>query len=256
MDKYIKNALITGAGKRIGSAVANSLSSEGWNLALHYNKSENTTYKLAEKLNRIYGNKIICVKANLEEYNQIKNIFSKIDKKLGTLSCLINNAAVFQYDSLRSTNLKKWDIHINTNIRAPLFLSQSFSKRLPPNQKGNIINIIDQRVLNLTPHFLTYTLSKSTLWTLTQTLALSLAPNIRVNAIGPGPTMRSSRQTQKQFVAQCKRMPLKRGAEPKEIGNLVKVILNTPSITGQIIVVDGGQHLGWSQSATNNFHEE
>ena len=256
MDKYIKNALITGAGKRIGSAIANSLSSEGWDLALHYNKSENTTYKLAEKLNRIYGNKIICVKANLEEYNQIEKIFSKINKKLGTLSCLINNAAVFQHDSLRSTNLKKWDIHINTNIRAPLFLSQGFSKRLPYKQKGNIINIIDQRVVNLTPHFLTYTLSKSTLWTLTQTLALSLAPKIRVNAIGPGPTIRSSRQTQKQFAEQCKRMPLKHGAKPKEIGNLVKVILNTPSITGQIILVDGGQHLGWTQSKTNNFHEE
>ena len=136
MDKYIKNALITGAGKRIGSAIANSLSSEGWNLALHYNKSENTTHKLAEKLNKIYGNKIICIKANLEEYNQIEKIFSKIDKKLGTLSCLINNAAVFQHDSLRSTNLKKWDIHINTNIRAPLFLSQSFSKDFPPIKKG------------------------------------------------------------------------------------------------------------------------
>ena len=256
MDKYIKNALITGAGKRIGSSIADSLSSEGWNLALHYNKSENSTYKLAEKLNKKYGNKIICIKANLEEYKQIEKIFSKIDKKLGTLSCLINNAAVFQYDSLRSTNLKKWDIHINTNIRAPLFLSQGFSKRLPYKQKGNIINIIDQRVVNLTHHFLTYTLSKSKLWTLTQTLALSLAPNIRVNAIGPGPTMRSSRQTQKQFAEQYKKMPLKHGAKPKEIGNLVKVILNTPSITGQIILVDGGQHLGWAQSKTNNSHEE
>ena len=256
MSKFLKNALITGAGKRIGSEIADSLSSEGWNLVLHYNTSKNAAYKLAEKLNKTYGNKVICLKANLEEYSQFEKIFSKIDKKLGTLSCLINNAAVFHYDSLKSTNLKKWNMNINTNIRAPLFLSQYFAKKLPSNKNGNIINIIDQRVLNLTPHFLTYTISKSALWTLTQTLALALAPNIRVNAIGPGPTIKSKRQTNKKFAEQCEKMPLMRGADAKEIGNLVKTILNTPSMTGQIIALDGGQHLGWAQSQHNSFYED
>lgn len=256
MSNYLKNALITGAGKRIGSAISNSLSAKGWNLALHYNNSKHSTHKLAEKLNKTYGNKVICIKADLEEYNQFNRLFSKINEKLGSISCLINNAAVFEYDSIKSTNIKKWNKHFNTNIRAPLFLSQQFAKRLPINKEGNIINIIDQRVLNLTPHFLTYTLSKSSLWTLTQTLALSLAPHIRVNAIGPGPTIKSKRQTKEEFTEQCKRMPLMRGAKPKEIANLVKVILKNPSITGQIIALDGGQHLGWAQSENNNFKED
>jgi len=256
MKKKFKNALITGAGKRIGTEIAYSLCSDGWNVVLHYNTSKNSTLKLAKKLTEKFENQVLCLKANLSDYNDIKKLFLQIDKEIGTLSCLINNAAAFEYDSLQSTNLRKWDLHMNTNIRAPLFLSQLFAKRISKKFKANIINIIDQRVLNLTPHFMTYTISKAALWTLTQTLALSLAPNIRVNAIGPGPTIKSKRQTKKEFIEQCKRMPLEQGASPKEISQILKTILETPSMTGQIIALDGGQHLGWSQSNNKKFYED
>jgi NAD(P)-dependent dehydrogenase (short-subunit alcohol dehydrogenase family) len=169
---------------------------------------------------------------------------------------LINNAASFEYDSINSLSSDSWDLHINTNIRAPLFLSQSFVKNISKNSKGNIINIIDQRVWNLTPHFMTYTLSKTALWTLTQTLALSLSPNIRVNAIGPGPTIKSKMQTNEEFKEQYQRMPLSVPTSLEEINQFINLILNSPSLTGQMIALDGGQHLGWAQTAKNRFKED
>ena len=169
---------------------------------------------------------------------------------------MINNAASFEYDSISSLSSDSWDLHINTNIRAPLFLSQSFVKNISKKSKGNIINIIDQRVWNLTPHFMTYTLSKTALWTLTQTLALSLSPNIRVNAIGPGPTIKSKMQTDEEFKKQYKRMPLSVPTSLREINQFINLILNSPSLTGQMIALDGGQHLGWAQTAKNKYKED
>ena len=246
--KNIKNVLITGSGKRIGAEIARSLAADQWNIGIHYNKSGKDAKKLSIEIEKKYNIKTCLIKADLSNLNQVNKIIPYLNKKLGPINCLINNAATFQYDSLNTLSDKSWEKHVNTNIKAPLFLSKSFAKHLPKNIKGNIINIIDQRVWNLTPHFITYTISKSALWTLTQTLALSLSPNIRVNAIGPGPTIKSNRQTQKEFIKQYKRMPLKKKIELKEIVNFIKLIIKTPSLTGQMIALDSGQHLGWTQN--------
>jgi len=246
--KNIKNVLITGSGKRIGAEIARSLAADQWNIGIHYNKSGKDAKKLSIEIEKKYNIKTCLIKADLSNLNQVNKIIPYLNKKLGPINCLINNAATFQYDSLNTLSDKSWEKHINTNIKAPLFLSKSFAKHLPKKIKGNIINIIDQRVWNLTPHFITYTISKSALWTLTQTLALSLSPNIRVNAIGPGPTIKSNRQTQKEFIKQYKRMPLKKKIELKEIVNFIKLIIKTPSLTGQMIALDSGQHLGWTQN--------
>lgn len=256
MSNKIKNVLITGAAKRIGASIANSFAAKNWNLALHYNKSKKETELLSEKLKKKYNVKIICLKADLTNLKQVKNIFPLANKNIGPITCLINNAASFKYDSIETLSPKSWDLHINTNIRAPLFLCQSFAKNLKKQSKGNIINIIDQRVWNLTPHFISYTLSKSALWTLTQTLALSLSPNIRVNAIGPGPTLKSTIQSDKQFKDQYKRMPLQVPTSLEEISSFIELIIHSPSMTGQMIALDSGQHLGWAQSNNNNYKED
>ncbi len=256
MKKKIKNVLITGAGKRIGSSIAKSLAANNWNIALHYNSSEKETKKLSIELQETYNVKTVCIQADLSDLKQLKKIIPTVTKSIGHISCLINNAASFEYDSIYSLSSDSWDMHMNTNIRAPLFLSQSFVENIPKKINGNIINIIDQRVWNLTPHFTTYTLSKSALWALTQTLALSLSPNIRVNAIGPGPTIKSKMQTIKEFKDQYQRMPLAVPVTLEEISQFINLIINSPSLTGQMIALDGGQHLGWAQTDKNQFKED
>ncbi len=251
-----KNVLVTGAAKRIGASIAKSFASKNWNVALHYNKSKKETELLSKELKNKYKIKTICIHADLNDLDQVNKVIPIAKNNIGPISCLINNAASFEYDSIETASLESWNMHINTNIRAPLFLSQSFTKNLDKKFKGNIINIIDQRVWNLTPHFTTYTLSKSALWTLTQTLALSLSPKIRVNAIGPGPTLKSKMQSMKQFRDQYKRMPLKVPTSLDEISSFIELIINSPSMTGQMIALDGGQHLGWSQNEDNNFKED
>ena len=251
-----KNVLVTGAAKRIGASIAKSFASKNWNVALHYNKSKKETELLSKELKNKYKIETICIHADLNDLDQVNKVIPLAKNNIGPVSCLINNAASFEYDSIETASLESWNMHINTNIRAPLFLSQSFTKNLDKKFKGNIINIIDQRVWNLTPHFTTYTLSKSALWTLTQTLALSLSPKIRVNAIGPGPTLKSKMQSMKQFRDQYKRMPLKVPTSLDEISSFIELIINSPSMTGQMIALDGGQHLGWSQNEDNNFKED
>ena len=181
----------------------------------------------------------------------MKNLFSKAKKDLGTITCLINNASIFELDSIDNINKKEWNNQLDVNVWAPIFLIKEFKRNLPRNITGNVINIIDQRVLNLTPHFLSYTVSKSGLWTITKTLALELAPKIRVNAIGPGPTIKSKFQTDKDFKLQCQALPLQSGAKPEEVAETILFLLKVKSITGQMIALDGGQHLGWGQVKKN-----
>jgi NAD(P)-dependent dehydrogenase (short-subunit alcohol dehydrogenase family) len=154
---------------------------------------------------------------------------------------------VFERDEIDDADRQSWDRHMETNLRAPLVLSQAFARQLPAEERGCIVNIIDQRVWNLTPHFVSYTLSKAGLWTLTQTLALALAPRIRVNGIGPGPTLRNDRQSEEHFAAQWENIPLQRPTGPEEICQGVRFILDAPALTGQMIALDGGEHLGWAQ---------
>ncbi|HVM84008.1 MAG TPA: SDR family oxidoreductase, partial [Candidatus Binatia bacterium] len=164
--------------------------------------------------------------------------------------------SVFEMDKIETVTRDSWDRHIETNLRAPLVLSQAFARQLPEGAAGNIVNMLDQRVYKLTPYFLSYTVGKMGLWTLTRTLALALAPRIRVNGIGPGPTMPSPRQSAEQFEAQSAAVPLGHGATPQEIAAGVLFILSSASMTGQMIALDGGEHLGWQQAAKGFLPKE
>ncbi|MBF96962.1 MAG: Glucose 1-dehydrogenase 4 [Alphaproteobacteria bacterium MarineAlpha9_Bin4] len=251
MKNFKYATLVTGGSKRIGKAISRKLASENKNVIIHYNKSKKEAVNLCKELSK--NNEIISISihADLNEPKEIIKIFNFLKKKSIIVNCLINNASSFNYDNLSQVTNSSWNKHINPNLYAPIILSKEFAKKLPKGITGNIINIIDQRVLNLTPHFLSYTVSKSGLWTVTKTLALELAPKIRVNAIGPGPTIKSKFQTEKEFKFQCKSLPLQYGAKPEEVAETVLFLLKVKSITGQLIALDGGQHLGWGQVGKN-----
>ena len=237
--------LITGSAIRIGSCIAESLASDGWTVALHYHTNGSAAEDLAKKILSNGGN-AITIKADLSNESQVSNLIPKVTQSLGPISCLINNASTFEYDSVKSSTRTSWDLHMETNLRAPYVLSKSLAESTPSNCQRSIINILDQRVWNLTPHFITYTLSKASLWVLTQTLALALAPDIRVNAIGPGPVLRNARQSESDFEVQYQRTPLGQAVSTQEVANTVRYIIETRSLTGQMLAIDGGQHMGWS----------
>ncbi|MFA7429004.1 MAG: SDR family oxidoreductase [Rhodospirillaceae bacterium] len=237
-------ALVTGAGRRIGRAVAEALSADGWAVAIHYRDSHDAAEDVANAI-RVRGGTAVTLRADLGDEADVARLVPAAVEALGPLGALVNNASVFEYDSVETATRASWDLHMEANLRAPFVLTQAFAAQVPATGKGCVVNIIDQRVWNLTPHFTSYTLSKAGLWALTQTLALALAPRIRVNAVGPGPTLPSARQTLDQFAAQCADMPLKHGSNPAEIADAVRFLLAAPAVTGQMIALDGGQHLGW-----------
>jgi NAD(P)-dependent dehydrogenase (short-subunit alcohol dehydrogenase family) len=245
-DISVRTALVTGAGKRIGRAIAESLAGAGWRVAVHYSASAREADEVVAAI-RAKGGQAAAIAGNLEDPKAPENIVAAATKSLGPLGCIINNASVFEHDDVATASLASWERHLAVNLRAPFFLSQAFARQVASDARGAILNIIDERVWHLTPHFTSYTVSKAGLWALTQTLAMALAPRIRVNAIGPGPTLPSSRQTQAQFDAQTRRMPLHRGTTPAEICAAVHYVLAAPAMTGQMIALDGGQHLGWGQ---------
>ena len=240
-------ALITGGARRIGRGIALELARAGWDVAIHYGRSEKDAADLSDEIAAM-GCRAETLHADLAHEPDVETLIERVSTALGPVTCLVNNASVFENDSAETASRESWDRHMEVNLRAPFVLMQSFARLLPEDRTGNIINVLDERVWNLTPHFLSYTLSKSALWTLTQTLALALAPRIRVNAIGPGPTLPSPRQTPEQFERQAGLMPLGRGTSPEEIADAARFILAAPAMTGQMIALDGGQHLGWEQT--------
>ncbi len=248
-------ALVTGAARRIGRAIASDLATHGWRVAVHYHTSEGAARDLAAEI-EAKGGRAVAVRADLHDEEATAALVAAAAEAIGPITCLINNASIFEDDKPDTVTRESWDLHMQVNLRAPFILTQALDRQLPEGQAGNVVNILDQRVLNLTPHFTSYTVSKSALWTLTQTLAMALAPRIRVNAVGPGPTLPSSRQTEEQFSRQWSSLPLKRQVMPKEICDAVRFILDAPSMTGQMIAVDGGQHLGWGHRGTTLALEE
>ena len=247
---------ITGGAQRIGRSIAQLCASNGHHVAIHYHSSEVEALDLVHTLSHQYPNQIIkAFKADLNQAELIPQLMSSVIDCFGSCDVLINNASTFEYDNLETATLRDWDFHNNINVKAPLFLSKAFVEELKKinytssvsasHLAGNIINIIDQRVWNLTPHFLTYTISKAALWTMTQMLALELAPLVRVNAIGPGPILASVHQTEAQFNQSVNKTPLKKPIALSDFGTTIEFLLNTPSITGQMITLDGGQHMGW-----------
>jgi len=239
-------ALVTGAGQRIGRALALSLADAGFAVAVHYNASGKAAEAVAAAI-RARGGKAVALAADLADEDAVVGLLPRAAAALGSVGVLVNNASVFEDDTVATATRDGWDRHLGVNLRAPFVLIQQFVRLLPPDAGGLIVNLLDERVWNLTPYFVSYTLSKAGLWTLTQTMALALAPRIRVNGIGPGPTLPSPRQSLEQFAAQCKSMPLRRGTGPEEIAAALRFILAAPAMTGQMIALDGGQHLGWAQ---------
>ncbi len=235
--------IITGAANRIGAAIAKKLSGPNIEIIIHYNKSKVNAEKLQKELNK-NQTKVWLVKGDLSKENDLKKIIKFAKSKLKYFDCLINNASLFENDNLKNFTSKSWDQHLNVNLKAPAYLTREFAK----NTKGknnNIINIIDQRVFKLTPFFSSYTLSKTGLYTLTKTSAMGLAPNIRVNGIAPGPTIKNKRQSNKHFKKQYLATPLKRQVDVNEICNAVDFFIKNSSITGQVLAIDSGQNLNW-----------
>ncbi|HZF33266.1 MAG TPA: SDR family oxidoreductase [Candidatus Angelobacter sp.] len=241
-----KAALVTGAAKRIGGAIARDLARHGWAVAVHYHHSAADAAALVREIEQA-GGRAVALPADLAREAHTHALIARAVEALGPLTCLVNNASLFEMDKIETVTRASWDAHIETDLRAPLVLSQDFAGQLPAGSQGNIVNMLDQRVWNLTPYFLSYTVAKMGLWTLTRTLALALAPRIRVNGIGPGPTLPSPRQSPEQFAEQCRATPLGRATTLEEICAAVQFILGAPAVTGQMIALDAGQHLGWAQ---------
>jgi NAD(P)-dependent dehydrogenase (short-subunit alcohol dehydrogenase family) len=245
----MRNVLVTGAAKRLGRAIALDLASAGWNVALHYNTSQADATSAADAL-RAQGVKAALLQADLAEEAQNQALVGRAVEAIGPLTALINSASIFENDDWQSATRASWDSHIEVNLRSPLVLSQTFAAQLPDGAAGNIINIIDQRVLKPNPQFLSYSLSKAGLHWLTTTLAQGMAPRIRVNAVGPGPVLRNARQSVEDFDRQRDATLLGHGADPADICAAVRFLLDAPSVTGQMIAVDGGQHLIWQTPDT------
>lgn len=237
-------ALVTGGGRRIGRAIAQGLAARGWAVAIHHGRSRDEAEALAAAI-RAEGGRAMTLGADLADPSALDGLIDRAAQALGPVSLLVNNASLFEPDDAASVDAAGFDAHMAVNLRAPVLLARAFAARLPEGMEGNIINIIDQRVWRLTPRFLSYTLSKAGLWTATRTLAQALAPRIRVNGIGPGPTLPNDRQAPGDFEAQVRAVPLARAPGMAELQRAVQFIIETPSLTGQMLALDGGQHLAW-----------
>ena len=237
-------ALVTGAALRLGRAIALDLAKLGWRIGVHYQTSSTEAESLVEEIERL-GSKALALPADLTSEAQLRGLVQSCAEELGPPTCLINNAARFEWDSIDTLDWAGWQAELDVNLRAPIFLIQEFARTLPEDGSGCVINMIDQRVWRLTPEFFSYTIAKSALWTATRTLAQALAPRIRVNAIGPGPVLPSLRQSQEDFERECRAAPLGRAATVEEVCRAVRFLLDSPSVTGQMIALDSGQHLAW-----------
>lgn len=249
-------ALVTGAARRLGRAMALYLAGRGYDVAVHFDRSADEAEEVARQI-RALDVRAMTIQTDLLDEAATAALIPKVTGKLGQLSVLVNNASIFDYDNIHSATMESWDRHIGSNLRAPFQLIQAFAAQAAPAQMdrqgeplatGLVVNMVDQRVLKPTPEFMTYSLAKAGLWSLTRTAAQALAPAIRVNAIGPGPTMIGTRQSAQHFAAQRAATVLKRGAHPDDVTDALGYFLNAKAVTGQLICVDGGQHLCWQTS--------
>jgi len=237
-------ALVTGAARRIGRAIALALAEDGWTVAVHHRSASTDAAEVVREIETRNG-RAAAFAADLADFGEMQGLVADVAGKLGPLTLLVNNASLFEKDEAATMTPESWTAHMDANLRAPAFLAQAFAAQLPAGAEGNIVNMIDQRVWAPTPKFLSYTISKMALWDLTQVLARALAPRIRVNGIGPGPAMINARQSDADFDRQCAATILRRGTTPEEICTAIRFILSAPAMTGQMIALDGGQHLAW-----------
>jgi NAD(P)-dependent dehydrogenase (short-subunit alcohol dehydrogenase family) len=243
-DKNSGTVLVTGAGRRLGRAIALDFSNRGWRVGIHYYASAEGALALAAEIEG-KGGTAATFGADLGHLDALAPLIEACAGALGPPTCLINNAARYARDSLATLDGESWQTHLDVNLRAPIFLVQAFAKALPDRAEGNVINLLDQKVLSLDPEYFSYTIAKSALWTATQTMAQALAPRIRVNAIAPGPVLKSQGQSQAEFERECRATLLGRAVDAGDVTAAIHFLLDTPSITGQMIALDAGQHLAW-----------
>ncbi|CAN7622176.1 SDR family oxidoreductase [Mesorhizobium sp. LjRoot246] len=244
MSKATATVLVTGGAKRIGRAIVEDLAAHGFAVAIHCNRSRIEADALAAAISA-GGGRAAVVAADLTDMDAASDLVGQAQAALGPISLLVNNASLFVDDSVLDFDWRAWDRHFAVHVKAPALLARNFARALPVGQEGLIVNMIDQRVWRPTPRYFSYALSKSTLWSATQMMAQSLGPRIRVNAIGPGPTLKNTRQDDSDFAAQVEGLILKRGPELPEFGATIRYLWKARSVTGQMIALDGGQHLAW-----------
>lgn len=237
-------ALVTGAGRRIGRALALEAARAGFDVAVHYRTASDEAQAVADEIAAL-GRRAVILDAELTDEDQTAALLPRAARALGSVTLLINSASTFEDDRLATATRDSWDAHLDANLRAPVVLAQAFAAALPAGAQGQIVNIVDQRVLRPNPQFFSYSLSKAGLWWATQTLAQDLAPRIRVNAIGPGPTLASVHQAPGEFEREAAGTPLERAVSPDDIAAALRYLIDAASVTGQMIAVDAGQHLGW-----------
>lgn len=247
-------ALVTGAGARLGQAMALYLGQRGYDVAVHYSASKTGAQDTVAQLAAL-GRHSVALQSDLLDEQATQSLVDRaVDALGGPLTCLINNASIFEYDNIGTSTRESWDRHFESNLRAPFVLTQHFADQVPapkpdamgePVAQGLVINMLDQRVHKLTPEFMSYTIAKMGLWAMTRTTAQALAPRVRVNGIGPGPTLQGHRQSKDHFDRQRAATVLKRGANPSDITAALGYFLDAPAVTGQMLAVDGGQHLAW-----------
>lgn len=250
----MSRALVTGAGARLGRAMALYLAQRGMDVVVHYATSEKSACETVSQIESL-GRKSVALQADLLEESQVEALLPRAAGALGgPITCLVNNASIFEYDNIHTATRQSWDRHMESNLRAPFVLTQAMARQGlepaiddsgEPVATGLVVNMIDMRVRKLTPEFMSYTIAKMGLWALTRTAAQALTPTIRVNAIGPGPTLQGHRQSPEHFQAQRRNTILERGANPSDITAALGYFLDAHAVTGQLLCVDGGQHLGW-----------
>ena len=245
-------ALVTGGARRIGHAICRRLAADGWRIALHYRGSKEAAEAASRDLSQSAGVAVAPLAADLADADAAASLVERAAQALGPVGLLVNNASIFEGPDWRAMTAAEIDRHMAVNHRAPLLLMQAFADALPPEAGGAIVNLIDERVWNPTPYFVAYTASKAALWISTRTMAQALAPRIRVNAIGPGPTLQGPHQTAAQFEAQWRAVPLARQTQPEEIAGAVAYLAGARAVTGQMLALDGGEHLGWRQATGGN----
>ncbi|MQY48461.1 SDR family oxidoreductase [Rhizobiales bacterium RZME27] len=252
--KSPRTVLVTGAARRIGAAICSDLAAHGFAVAIHANEAIAEAESLAARL-RQDGAQAIALRANLLDPSETADLIGRVAADLGPLDLLVNNASIFREDNADQFDAEAFEQHFSIHVKAPSILSSAFLAQLPQAASGLIVNVIDQRVWALTPRFYSYTLSKSALWTATQTLAQAYGPRVRVNAIGPGPSFKSPRQSDEDFQTQLSALILKQGPAPEEFGATIRFLFNAPSITGQMVALDGGQHLAWQTPDVAEINE-